>query len=371
MNLETSLSRAKIQLMYKKNSTFIATVLFSLNTSFTEKIPTAGTDGINLFINPTWWAGLTTSQRIGLLFHETFHVVFNHMMRGKDLLQIKYNIAADYVINIMAIDQGYDLPPNGYIKSKYRNWSTRKVYDDLPNDICNNKGIGNDIIYVPDDISKEEIEKRELDLTNILLKATTASIQQKDEPGSIPSEVEVMIQEIINPKLPWEVLLQNFMTDYAKDDFTWSRPNRRFLPDFYLPSAHSEAVGHIAVAIDTSCSVSDAEFNAFRNEIQGIKELLNPELITIIDFDTKIKQIRLLKKDDDFTDLKFHGRGGTNITPVWKWADKENPLVLIIFTDGEFAPPIKKIDTDILWIIIDNPNIKKLPFGITIDMHVD
>lgn len=371
-----ALDRAKVKLMTQPNSVFISTILFSLKLVIIKEansveIPTAGTDGISLYINEPYFLELTEDQRVGLLFHEAWHVAWNHMARGADLEKERYNIAGDHVINLMALAANYILPPNGYHDAKFKNKSTKQVYDLLPSDKCSKKGgggIGLDIIFDSPGMSEAEKDKKLVDLTNTLVKATVASKLGKDAPGTIPGEIQVMIDDLINPKLPWQVLLQNYMTAYAKEDFTWARPNRRYMPDFYLPSAHSEAVGHIAVSVDTSCSVSDAEFTAFRSEIQGIKEHLNPELLTVIDFDTSIKQVRTLAKDEDFIKMKFSGRGGTNINPVWKWTKKNKPMVMIIFSDMEFTFPKVAPDTDVLWICINNPSIT-MPYGDTVHFN--
>ena len=76
-------SKAKIGLMSTANSAFVCTILFSLKQSWNERIPTAGTDGEHLFINPQWYMGLNPKQQIGLLAHEAWHVAFDHLARGE------------------------------------------------------------------------------------------------------------------------------------------------------------------------------------------------------------------------------------------------------------------------------------------------
>ena len=370
MNIKTAIDRTKVKLMTLPNSVFISTVLFSLNLRVTKQVPTAGTDGLELLVNEEYFLQLTPDERVGLLFHETFHVVFNHMARGKDLEQKRYNIAGDHVINNLAVSNGFTIPKGGYCNTKYQDWSTKAVYDDLPPDECSDVGggIGADIIY-NDGISDKEAEQREVNLTNTLLRAATRSKLEGDSPGTIPGEIEVMLDELLNPKLPWNVILQNYMSAYAKEDFTWARPNRRYQPEFYLPSAHSEAVGHIAVAVDTSGSVSDKEFSAFRDEIAGIQEMLKPEKISVLSFDTRIKNIDELGAEDSIANIKFHGRGGTDITDTWEWTKKNKPIVIIIFSDMYFDHPSEPSGTDVIWIAV-NTNVKQMPHGITIPLQV-
>ena len=367
LSLQRTMDKAKVKLMTMPNSVFISTVLFSLKQTFSDQVPTAGTNGLELLVNEKFWLSLSEDERVGLLFHEAWHVAWNHMQRGKDLEQDRYNIAGDHVINIMAKDAGFVLPQGGYCDTKYRGMSTREVYDLLPPDECAPRGPGMDIIFDDKGMSEEDSQAKQVALTNVLIKASTQSKMQGDKPGTVPGDIQVMIDEIINPKLPWQVLLQNYMTAFAKDDFTWTRPNRRFMPDFYLPSAHSEAVGHIAIAVDTSCSVTNEEFSAFVTEIVGMQETVKPEKLTIIDFDTSIKDIQEVNQDESVRDLKFTGRGGTNIKEVWSWAKKNNPVLLVVFSDMEFAYPPNNNNFPVLWICVNNPGIT-MPFGETIHL---
>ena len=77
--MQKALDRAKVKFMSHPNSTFMTTVLFSLNIHITNpddsKIPTAGTDGIGLWINPKFFLSLNEEQRATLLYHEVGHVI--------------------------------------------------------------------------------------------------------------------------------------------------------------------------------------------------------------------------------------------------------------------------------------------------------
>lgn len=350
-----ALNKAKINLIIKPNSVFLTTILFSLKQSWNNKIPTAATNGTELLINSDWFLTLTLHQRVALLAHESYHVCFQHMLRGVNKEKEKYNKAADYVINIMLKDAGFDLPPEGLVDSKYRNMSTEQVYvllESKPEEkydcdllaITSNSDSDND---------KTEQDKV-MEIGNIIVKAITQSKMQGDDPGTVPGEIEVMIDELINPKLPWNQVLQNYINGYVKEDFSFRKPNRRFLPEFYLPSLYSEGLDHLAFAVDASYSVLDEEFAMYLSEIEHARETLKPKLTTIIDFDTKVKNVHKLSEDISVQDIVFQGRGGTDIKPPLKYFKQNKPTVLIIFTDGEFYPYEDDIDFPIIWVIIGN-----------------
>ena len=62
-------------------------------------VPTACTDGYSVWINPTFFVGLTKSERIFLIAHEVFHPLLNHLTRLAGHRKNLVNIAADYEIN--------------------------------------------------------------------------------------------------------------------------------------------------------------------------------------------------------------------------------------------------------------------------------
>ncbi|RLD76704.1 MAG: hypothetical protein DRJ07_15885 [Bacteroidetes bacterium] len=210
-------------------------------------------------------------------------------------------------------------------------------------------------------------------VADIIQKANLQAQAAPGNPGNMTGEMALQLEKVTNPKLPWNVLLQNYMTQFAKDDFTWSRPNRRYMPDFILPTAYSESICNIAEAIDSSGSVSKKEFSYFIRETQAIQETLQPEKITLIDFDTRIRNIQEITAETDILrKLKFTGGGGTNVHEVLKWAQINKPDVLLFFTDGEFQMPIKKYWPlcPVIWLIHGNPTWKA-PFGKVVHYDID
>ena len=100
---ETYLRHAKIDLMTK--SVFLSTICLSLKHELTDKLPTAGTNGISILYNPEFLEKLTAQERTGLLAHEVWHVAFNHLSRINDRDRVTWNKAGDYVINFISMDE--------------------------------------------------------------------------------------------------------------------------------------------------------------------------------------------------------------------------------------------------------------------------
>ena len=361
-----ALKIAKITMMMQKNTVFYTTILFSLKQIILSDIPTAATDGKRLLVNPAFFLDLTSNERITLLAHEILHVALDHMHRCGDRDPQPWNIAGDYVINGHLDHAGYTLPKGGLRDKQYDDKTTEQVYDilhkknkqqieDLLGKCTAGSMNGNDIQYPKDAAPGQEVTQDEV--TAIILRAQTQAKAVGQPPGSIPGEIQIELAKIIRPALPWHVILQNYLTNLAKNDYSLRRPNRRFLPDHYLPTPYSEAMTEVGVAVDSSGSVSDHDFNVFISKISEIQETMQPKKITVVAFDTNIKSVQqLTEQENPFRKLKFTGRGGTNIQPILQWAAEHKPTVMLVFTDGKFnhKPPVDP-RVPFIWLIHDNP----------------
>jgi predicted metal-dependent peptidase len=375
---DIQLEKTKLALMMRKDTMFYTTIMFSLIYKWTDDVSTAATDGRHMLFNPKFFDLLTQKHRMGVFVHEVLHVALNHITRGIKHDHVLSNQAADYVCNLIVIDAGFELPPNCLYDRKFEDMSYEQVYKILkkeqkdnpnqnPNTPCTGgtggkgtpsdpiPGIGSDILPPMTEAEATEIEA---EVAAMVLKATV-QMQQAGSYGSIPGAILVELDKTLNPKLPWETIFQDYMNQFAKDDYSWRRPNKKYLPDLIMPSAYSEAICNIVFAVDTSGSVSDNEFGLFAQEIEVVQQALGPELITIIDFDTKIHEVHEVTQSVDvLNDIEFHGRGGTDVKEVLEWACENNPEVIVIFTDGDFRQPSADLypDCPVLWLIHNNPD---------------
>lgn len=373
--LKLAFSKAKITLMNTDNTVFICTILFSLLHSFDETVPTAETDGIFLKMNPDWFLNeLSHEHRVALLAHEAWHVAFDHMTRGRIHEPQKYNLAADYVINIMLQDSGMTLPPGGYVDAAYRGMSTEEVYKLLPDtppppNTCGGGGTSmlGDIAAPPGTTKAKASQQAQIQ--EIILRASMQAEMSKEGAGSIPGEIARAIEEMKNPQLDWFTILMNFMTEFDKTDYSYRRPNRRFMPEHILPSLYGEGMGELALAFDASGSVSPQEFSAYYAETAYMRETVNPSLTTIIDFDTTIKNIHSLHRDDNMDGISFSGGGGTSLRPVFAHFKDRHPSVLIVFSDLECSPIEEDPGYPVIWIAVNarNPHVN---FGKLIEMNI-
>jgi len=354
---QIALNKTKIALMSRPDSTFFTTVCFSLKHIWDDTVPTACTNGLEIRFNPRFFMELGQEERVFLLLHETLHVALLHMARLNDHKPGKWNIAADHVINLMLLARGFKMPKNGYADEQYAGMSTEEVYKALPDDA--------DMPTETMDIQLPPLNQEELEATvqDILIRASVQSRMSGDAPGTIPGEIEIYLDKLLKPRLPWFRILQKYLTSLAKNDYSFKVPNRRFFPKYHLPSLHSERLMDIAIAVDASGSVSDANFKVFISEVDGILRMMNPEKITLIQFDTTIRSVDTVKNVRELSKLIFTGRGGTNISPVMKWTQENKPQLLLLFSDGYFKwKPEHTTKIPTLWMIHNNGKFTA-PFG--------
>ena len=121
---------------------------------------------------------------------------------------------------------------------------------------------------------------------------------------------------------------------------------------------YSTALINIAVAVDTSGSVSDEEFHRFVSEVASIFRMAKPTEIRLIQFDTQIHTINKVKDFRELLTIKFKGRGGTDIQEVVEWTNTNKPQLLLVFTDGDFLFPKVSTKQNVLWLIHNNPKFK-------------
>lgn len=230
-------------------------------------------------------------------------------------------------------------------------------------------GFGEDL-QAPDDSSPGAAEALANEIQDILVRASVQSKLNDDKPGTIPGEIQIFLDRLLNPKLPWNRILQKFLQSFSKNDYSFRKPNRRFFPQFHLPRLYGESLINIAVAVDTSGSVSDHEFNRFVTETHSILRMMKPEKITVLQFDTEIKSVHDVRNVQQLMNIQFTGRGGTQIEPVLEWTNANKPQLLLVFSDGYFDFPDLETKVKTLWLIHDNDKFEA-PFGKVIHYKVD
>ena len=153
----------------------------------------------------------------------------------------------------------------------------------------------------------------------------------------------------------WRGELARFATDRARTDYSWSRPNRRFVQHgIYLPDLHGQSMGPIVLAVDTSGSVDEELLAQFWAELRTIAEDLNPASVRVIQCDAEVTSDERFEPTDMPARIEVRGGGGTDFAPVFKrLADRPGmdgkPECLIYFSDMLCDSHGEQPDFPVLW----------------------
>lgn len=355
--LQHELDRAKIKLMSNKEATFFTNIMLSLKFFWDEDHKTAWTDGYRMGFNPGFFMGMPEDERVGVLVHEASHVAYDHMGRLMGRNMRMWNIACDHVINLYLLERGFRLPAFRLADERFTGMSAEEVYAIIMKE-PEPPGNPMEDLRVNEQVTTEEYKKH---VEDIIIRAATLT-KLSNSPHTIPGEVEIFLGKLLKPKLPWTQIFKRELDAAVKRGQCWSKPHRRHFPDMMLPSKWSKAPSDATFYVDTSCSVTDEQFTIFVGEIVGAFRMFKFEKITIVQFDTEIHSVNVVKSIAELRKVKFEGRGGTHIGCILDHMEKTKPKLSIVFTDGGFGWPRKEFKQNILWLINDNPSWQPL-FG--------
>lgn len=375
-----------------------------------EPVGTACTDGTVLLYDPDFIDKLEDDEVSGLLAHEIMHCVLLHPFRmDKAYHDPKLsNIAMDFEINgyIDAYNQEYarnnnglvpfKLPKGGLLDHQYDGMAWEQIYEKIkqqqPQDGKVNgkprpgQGQGDPAsdgswgrVEAPGqgDCKPKDGDGQQKDGNGNVVPQKTqgdwqAGIVPKAEAvakmqGNMPGGFASMLDKLRRPEIPWTEYLQRYFDQVAQDDYDMRRPDRRHMPaDIYLPTLHSETMGEIVIAIDTSGSIyCDTElFRRFMGEVDDVLGRVRPSKTTLLQCDTRVTDVVEYRPGDRVEpNFKLKGGGGTDFRPVFDWVEKGNasPRVLVFFTDGYGEYPSTPPGYDVLWV--DYGNYDRYPFG--------
>lgn len=174
------------------------------------------------------------------------------------------------------------------------------------------------------------------------------------DPGAVPGSTRLKINEFKKSIVPWESLLDRFFQDLHNDDYTWRRPNRRH-SEIYLPTRESdERLTHLIYYLDVSGSVSDADVLRFNSEVKHIKDKYNPEKLTLVQFDTKIRAEISFTDSQSFDEVVVVGRGGTDLRCVRDHMMEHEPEAAIVFSDLYVNKMKAGPKCPVIWVTVGN-----------------
>ncbi|OQP65455.1 hypothetical protein A3860_17475 [Niastella vici] len=355
MNVIEDINKAKMSLVMKQP--FYASLLFNLEFIKDSSIKTCCINGKLIKYNHEFIDSLTKSELIGVLAHEILHVAYLHHTRRGNRDHYKFNVAADYAINSLLIDDGFTLPQGALIDDLYKGMSAELIYSLLPDDVDYKNFLGNigEVTDAPEDLPEEVIR------SSILRASFIAQAQHK-----CPEYIKRLIKDVSTPKIKWQEALAQFLSTISNSDYSWQLPNTRYLHSgVYLPALRSLGVGNIVLIIDTSGSIGDELISQFAAEIQEIISIFKISLIVIY-CDDLVRSVQYVEPDEAVK-LEPHGNGGTDFIPGFNYIDEQGllPRAVVYLTDGGCSTFPDPPDFPVIWAVYSYRRFNP-PFGDTI-----
>ena len=421
---EVRLKKAHIALMKHHETALYSGVMLMGKSEVSDNLFTAYTDGVNKRYSRPFLETIISEPKLrGLVLHENLHVALKQIPRGKDMWKEDAkiaNMAADFVVNDIiknitgkiagGNEQLVELPDGALYDPFFHNWNMREVYNHIRKENPQRQkpqSGGSSDEQGDSDSSPSSSGKQDKDDGKITANGkeydmggngfdehdwenmSAEEIKELNDKidralreggmlaGRMGGKIPRSISDLLEPKIDWREALREFVssTMKGKDEFTWRRMNKRQMAnDIYMPSMENETIGEVVVAIDTSGSIGSVELTEFATELASICDLVSPDAVRVLWWDTDVHGEQLFKSDQYQSIaslLKPLGGGGTHVGCVSKYINEKkiNAEAVIVFTDGYVESDIKwNIVPPTLWMITQNkdldiPSGKKVIFG--------
>lgn len=337
-------------------------------------VPTAGTDGEDVYYNPDFIKDMTRGQLRYLVGHESLHKALHHCTEYATLKERhpeEFAQAIDYVVNgtlesmdtgeVKFLERPTNVPP--LVNSRYDTMGVPEVVRAL---LQKKKEGGAGKATQPMDThmhtertegNAEEMDAVQQKIDDAVRHGEIMQGQMRSEKGAGSGALGGFRESVTD----WRPYLRRFVQEMCEgdDQSRFSPPNKRMLPmDIIMPSRFSEATGELIVACDTSGSMGHILPQVF-GEVARVCQVSSPERVRIIWWDTKVAGEQVIERKNFAsiaTQLAPRGGGGTTVSCVARYVreKKYKPKATIMISDGYVEAQYETVPGNLLWGIVGN-----------------
>ena len=360
---------------------FFAALSRKIEKRAVTTIPTAGvrvdpeTAQFEMAYNPDFFASLPEEQIKGVLKHEFYHLIFEHVTSRKPegIDHKLWNICADLAINSHLVGELPDnccMPgvapfedlPKGesaewYLAELIKQGKTQEQAgegegesngdgdgDGQPGNFDDHSG-WDDAADSPAQQAANQMAKERL--KQAMKEAAQEASQSAKGWGSMSGEVKQEILKRLETKVDWKKVLRYFIktSQRANKTSTVRRINKRYA--YIHPGKKVKRQAKIAIAIDQSGSVSDDMLESFFGELNKLAKLAE---FTVVPFDTQVDESKVYTwKKGASQKAERVLCGGTCFDAPTEYVNSQNFDGVIILTDME-APKPKACKAQRMWM---------------------
>jgi predicted metal-dependent peptidase len=402
--------RARTQLVVREP--FFGHLALMLNMVETDRVPTCGVDGVNLYYNPEFvLKKCDEEQLVGVMAHEVMHCVYSHFSRRGHRDHTKFNMAGDFRINDDLKKVPFQLPykpatlaecmkakPGEHFHlydPQFKDMSTEEIYEKIPDPPKQEGGGGYVVVDIggcgavmdagagpgdPDDegegngqggakLSPEQVAHGWQ--ANVRM---AVSVARANNAGQTPGYLERLVTQLKRPKVSWRDLTAQFIDQSMTTDYSFRRPNRRYIhAGLILPGNVADALHEMVMFVDCSGSIGEEMITAFVSEVAGALDSGTCDHLYVVYADTHVRVVDEYVPGD-IVKAKCPDGGGTDFDNSFEWLAKNVPdaACVIYLTDMETGSFGKEPECPVLWGAYNTearlPSFKP-PFGTVV--HVD
>lgn len=346
---------------------FFTTLLYTLKVEAKSDLPAAaGTDGVHLYYHPERFAKeFTASERVFVLVHELLHVILFHSLRRGIRDPDLWNIACDFVVNLMADEHNFTRPKDCCFNKKYAGMTAEQVYDLLISEGGSQEPKGGLVGDVLDYDPSSNEGKSRADVEREIAIGAQAAMQAAKAAGKLSENMRRVLGEAQVTREPWYQHLRRYITSMHARQYNWSRidSRRAVLHGVISPSQKSEQMGKLVFGIDCSGSITEKQLGAMSAHISDLLKDVTPTDVAVVYFDSAVCHVEEFTGPDYHVRLAPHGGGGTDFAPVFEYVEENHSdaALVIVFTDlyGNFDFSSPAVDT--LWV--SQTEKVEVPFG--------
>ncbi len=361
---------------------------------------TTATDARSFYYNRDYINSLSIEQTQFVLAHEALHCALSHFARRQHRVKHRWDLACDYAVNPLLTKDGLTPPPGTLLLDEFEGMTAEEIYPSIDenndeetldqhmydpekkNDTSGHnqqadeneaggssseKAEAADSGAAPQPEPLSETERQELGVR--WQQNLAGAAQQALQAGKLGGAMGRMVDHLLQPQLPWRMLLARYLTSMGRDDYSLMSPSARREGPAIFPSLRSAQI-QLTVVLDTSGSINDTELNEFISEVNAIKGQINARII-LHSCDDHLSSTGpwIYEPWDEFslpTDLQ--GGGATSFVPAFEWAQQQNipPDLLVYFTDAEGEFPQHEPSFPVVWLVKGK---SKVPWGERVQLN--
>ena len=373
-----------------RNEPFFAALSRKIDKQASTAIPTAGvrvnpeTGHFEMLYNPEFFAELPDEHISGVLMHEFYHLVFEHVtgrLPAEGMTKI-WNVATDLSINSHLIGKlpekalipggkHFEDFPVGLSAEQYLELLKQKAEENEEGEGEGEGGEGDwetlddhsgwgEVDNTTKEIAKERLKEA--------VKKAAEEASRSNSWGSISQATRQDILDSIATNVDWRKVLRYFIKTSQRSSkrSTIKKINRRYA--YVHPGKKIQRQAKIAVAIDQSGSVDNQMLSAFFSELNNLAKLAE---FTVIPFDHEVDESKIYvwKKGENRKRERVL-TGGTCFDAPTEYVNNNNFDGMIILTDM-YAPKPKRCKAQRMWMTdqagATNPYFKTSERVIAID----